>query len=326
MLLNIKFKIIVILISVPFLIYFWPLSFGGDTEFLIVQGNSMLPTIKDGSLVITKKQPSYEIEDIVSFTLKEGSIQRIVVHRIIDETEEGFKIKGDNNAKKDTGFWTEKDIHGKVLFATPYFGELLQYLRNPVVFFFTAIVTVVIQLVQKNRRKMKEKLRRIRLGLPPKSEKRTIQEQKKKTTKSDYSLLFIALFFNILTYILIQISIVDHLIPIRDMGDSMTGFLFKMFASSFASTVAFAVYMVFILGLYFLTKYYETKISKSKTSTNKRSGPFLQLLGKQFNPMLAVAQFFWFLFIILSLFHLISIGGGMIESITNPCDPTKALC
>jgi len=324
---NKKIAIILIGVLIPLILYFLPTSLGGDTEILVVEGQSMYPTILPGSLVITKTAPTYEIGDIVSFTLKEENIQRIVVHRIVGETEEGFIIQGDNNPRKDPGFPTMDDIRGEVIFATPYIGELFELLRNPIVLVGTAVVTLLIQAEQKRRRKKKEKLRRILLGLPPRSDKLGDHELNKKQKKPDYSLFYIAIAFNILTYVLIQVSIVYDLIHLRDMGDVATGFLYKMFAPSFASTLSFCLYFVFIFGLYFLTKVFERRAQKSKRSSGYKSGSTLKMLiGKDLNPMLLISQFLWIMFILMSMFHLLGLSQNLIQTITDPCDPTKELC
>ena len=57
-------KIISIIIMIPFVIYFWPASYGGDTTVMMVQGQSMLPTILPGSIVVAKEAPEYNIDDI----------------------------------------------------------------------------------------------------------------------------------------------------------------------------------------------------------------------------------------------------------------------
>jgi len=64
-------KISLVIVSIPILIYFWPMALGGDSEVLIVQGPSMLPTILPGSLILTKAVPEYQVDDIVSFNLIE---------------------------------------------------------------------------------------------------------------------------------------------------------------------------------------------------------------------------------------------------------------
>ena len=99
-----------------------------------------------------------------------------------------------------------------------------------------------------------------------------------------------------------------------------------MFAESFASTIVFGLYFVFIFGLYFLAKVYEKRIFKTKQIPRKKSGNTLELmLGKDANPVLLIAQFFWVLFILMSIFHLISMVPFVIESVIDPCDPTREL-
>jgi len=307
------------------------MSLGGDSEVLIVQGPSMLPTIFPGSLVITKATPTYQVDDIVSFNLKEDvsdffggpSINRIVVHRIVDETDEGFVIQGDNNPRKDPGFPTADQIRGKVILVIPFVGEMFELLRNPIVLIATSVIAFVIQQGQKRRKKRKEKLRRIRLGLPPKFN----EDLEKKPKKPDYSLFYTAFSFNILIFVIIQYSIVHEMLPLREMGDMVTGFLFRMYTASFASTLSFGIYFVFIVGLYFLTKVYEgRKNKKSKRHSKLKSGKTLELvLGKNFNPVLSISQIMWLLFILLSMFHLLAISGSLIEAV-EPCDPTREIC
>ena len=297
---NIRIKLILIAISIPFILYFWPTALGGDTTVLIVQGNSMLPTIQPGSLVVAKEAPSYGTNDIVAYTWKQGSATKNIVHRIIDETDNGFVIKGDNNRKKDPGFYTEDDMLGTVVFATPYVGDLLGLLRNPVVLVLSGVGLAAIQMEQKRRKKKKEKLRRIRLGIP----KTNILSKQKSPKKPDYTLFFAALAFNVLIFIALQFSIASNM---RPTGDVLTGFLFRILESSFASTIIFALYFMFILGLYFIAKLYEAKSYKTKLRSRKKSNLRL-LVGKESNPMLALASFLWIMFILMSLFHLMAIG------------------
>ena len=300
MLLNIRIKLILIAISIPFILYFWPTALGGETTVLIVQGTSMLPTILPGSLVVAKEAPSYNVDDIVAYQWKEGKATKNIVHRIIDETDNGFVIQGDNNRKKDPGFYSEDDILGTVIIATPYVGDILGLLRNPVILVISGVILAAIQMGQTRKKKKKEKLRRIRLGIPKTN---TVPKQKS-PKKPDYTLFFAALAFNVLTFIALQFSIVSN---IRPTGDVLMGFLFSIFESSFASTVIFALYFMFILGLYFLAKLYEAKKYKKKIRSRKKSN--LQLLiGKESNPILALASFLWVLFILMSLFHLMSIA------------------
>jgi len=310
--------ILLIVILLPLAIFFWPTTLGGDTGFLIVHGNSMLPTILPGSLVIIKKQPTYQIDDIVSYILSEDTASKNVVHRIIEETEDGFVIKGDNNPKQDIGLHTSDVINGKVIFATPYFGDLMLLVRNPAILLISSVSIGLINWERKQRRIKKEKLRRILLGLPPEIKKPTDQMNPK---KADYRFFLAAIGFNVLTYVVMQVSLSYHVKP---DGDIITGFLYSIFETSFASTLAFGLYFLFILGLYFITKVYEVKISRKMVVPAKKSKSLVLLFGRNFNPVLLVSQFLLVLFILMSIFYMIEIGTNLIEVVT--CDPKIELC
>jgi len=165
----------------------------------------------------------------------------------------------------------------------------------------SGVVVAAIQMTQKRRKKKKEKLRRIRLGIP----KTNTLPKQKSPKKPDYTLFFAALAFNVVTFIATQFFFIAS--NIRPTGDVLTGFLFRILESSFASTIIFALYFMFIFGLYFVAKLYEAKSYKKKTRSRKKSNLRL-LLGKDSNPVLALASFLWILFILMSLFHLMDIG------------------
>jgi len=293
-------------IMIPIFLFFWPSALGGDTEFLMVRGDSMLPTILSGSFIITKQAPSYEVDDIVSFALTEEGFTTVVVHRIIAEDDRGFTIQGDNNPKKDRGYYSEDDILGKVVFATPYVGDLLGLARNPIVLVFSAVAIIFVQMEQKRRRKRKEKLRRIRLGLPKPN---PILEEDTKPKKPDYTLFGAALGFNVLTFIM-ALVLSDY--GGSPDGDTVTGFLYNILNETFAIIVIFGLYLAFILGIYFLAKRYEKKFFKRKIKQSKKKSTTQLLLGKNAIPMVYVAQFLWMMFILLSIFNLISLSQDLL--------------
>ena len=302
------FKMILVIVLIPLAVYFWPSALGGTASFLIVQGNSMLPTILPGSLVVIKQAESYYVDDIVAYEEGADFRHKVVVHRILDITEDGFLIKGDNNPKKDLGFPTQDQILGKVVFSTPYVGDAIGLLRNPIVLIITAGVIAVIQNQNKNRKKKKERLRQIRLGISPSSITKEQKAEKTKPKKPDYTLFILAIGFNVFTY-------VAHLVLISSntnvTGDFLTGFMFKILSPSLASTITFALYFVLILGLYFAAKYFEIN-SKRRFMLygdlpKKKKSTISLLIGKETHPMFAVSSMGWLLFIIMSIFYLITI-------------------
>ncbi len=316
--LNIRIKILIILILIPILLYMWPAALGGDTEILIVQGQSMFPTILPGSVVIAKNAPPYQIDDIVAYSLKERGVERVVVHRIIAEGKSGFTIQGDNNPKPDSGFHTEDSFLGRVVLVVPYVGDILGLFRNPIALAITAIIIVAVQMTQKRRKKHREKMRRIRLGLPkPDLE---AEDAKKTPKKPDYTVFYGAIAFNIFTYVMLQISFYYHIKP---QGDILTGFLFRSLEPSFASTIVFGFYFVLILGVYFVVKLFERRKLRKKPKKQKKSTVSQMLLGKNADPALTAGQFVWLMFIMLSLFHLMTIGQDLNFILT--CDPAVNL-
>ena len=263
----------------------------------------MLPTILPGSMVIARENPPYEVGDIVAFEQRVGRASQIIVHRIVDQEKGGWIMKGDNNPGKDAGIHKDKTIRGKLIISVPYVGDTLSLFRNPTVLIITGVILGLIEIEQARRKMKKEKLRRIRLRLSG-QEAKPPQLVEKKPKKSNYVLFFAAISFNIMTYVSTQYFISSNIKP---EGDVVTGFLYNIFEPSNASTIIFALYFVFILALYFLAKVYDLKYSRKKLSTNRKSKSSIRLLlAKELNPMLALASFLWFMFILMSIFHLLS--------------------
>ena len=266
------------MMSVPIFLYLWPSALGGDTDYMIVYGKSMLPTIEPGSIVITKKVHDYHIDDIVSYSQMEEDIEKTVVHRIIDEDEGGFIIKGDNNRKNDPGIVPPESIYGKAIFWITYGGYALEVARNPLVM---AVISVAMLAVKSGK---KEKLK---------------QNHQTKPKKPDYTTFYIAIAMNLITYVLMQMSISAGIDPKVDV---LTKFLFWMFVPPVASTLSFAGYSLFIIGIYFMAKTYKPKPS----STRKSNRGMRLLMQKESNPMLLGAQLLWILYIMSALVSTIA--------------------
>jgi len=316
--LKLRSKIIIIAILIPIIIYFWPVVLGGNTEFLIVQGESMLPTILPGSFVIAQKQPSYEIGDVVGFVIKQSGPQRIVVHRIISEDDRGFGMQGDNNEKRDSGFYRNENILGEVAFIIPYLGDAISLARNPVALIISAVAITGIQMEVKRRKKNKEKMRRIRYGLPKIDPLQ--DELALKPKKPDYTLFYGALGFNVFAYVMVQISLVFGVTP---RGDILTGFLFRSLEASFASTVIMGFYFVLLFVVYIVAKIFERRHMRPKRRRQKSSAIIEMLFGKGSNPIHSGFQFIWLIFILLSAFHVSTIGPDLFYVLT--CDPAVDL-
>ena len=96
-----------------------------ECKIVSVYGPSMLPTIKDGDVVIYMSSPNYNVGDIISFKRITG---KKVVHRIVEKTKRKhddtylYITQGDNkktNKTRDIIKVRDEDINGKVCIIIP---------------------------------------------------------------------------------------------------------------------------------------------------------------------------------------------------------------
>ena len=124
-----KIKVILILLLLPLAIYFWPAQFHGDTTFIMLVGNSMYPVIESGTFVVLKQEQQYFLGDIIGFINEDN---KNVVHRIVDQTDQGFITKGDNNKRNDPGIIPVNEVIGRSVFVIPYAGYTSLFLQTPI--------------------------------------------------------------------------------------------------------------------------------------------------------------------------------------------------
>lgn len=88
----------------------------------------MEPRINEGDLVVLKTG-SYGIGDVVGYQSK--ALQRVVMHRIVEDSPEGYVTQGDNNDWLDTDRPTDADVIGKEWLHVPGAGKWLVKARSP---------------------------------------------------------------------------------------------------------------------------------------------------------------------------------------------------
>jgi signal peptidase len=132
-----------------------PQWLGGPAAYMIVRGNSMLPTYTDGDLVLVLSQPSYAVGDAIAYRIPDGEVGAglVVIHRIVDESApESFVIRGDNNPAPDPWAPSTADVLGRVQFAVPGLGRVLEVLLDPTIAAsLAATIVVVIGVAQSVR-------------------------------------------------------------------------------------------------------------------------------------------------------------------------------
>ena len=144
-----------------FLLFYRPVSLGGDTRYEPVFTGSMEPAIPVGSIVVIKpvNPESLKERDIICFKLSQPTS---ITHRIINITDEGFVTKGDANEDQDQWIVRKENIVGKAIFTIPYVGYLAYFVRTPLGFTLLIIIPATLLIIGEIRniikyRKNKEK-------------------------------------------------------------------------------------------------------------------------------------------------------------------------
>lgn len=137
----ITFSLVVIAATTAFSVFKIP----GGLKLLVVQSGSMEPTIKTGSVILVKKQDTYNVGDIISFVDAEKDS---TTHRIIKSGlslgKEVFNTKGDANQGDDREAVNIDSILGKTIYTVPYLGYLVSFTKTQKGFIFLIVVPAVI--------------------------------------------------------------------------------------------------------------------------------------------------------------------------------------
>lgn len=111
-----------------------PVSLGGPATYLVVRGDSMLPTYETGDLLILHAAPAYSVGDAVGYRVPAGQAGagHVVVHRIVAIGPDGtYVMEGDNNPSPDPWTPAPADVAGKVWAAIPLAGRAVVWLHQP---------------------------------------------------------------------------------------------------------------------------------------------------------------------------------------------------
>jgi len=108
-------------IIVAVLVYYG-LSFvlGTPMPIVSVVSGSMEPVLYRGDLIILVAPNNLKLRDVVIY--QRSDMSETIIHRIIEEKDGGYIIKGDNNAIPDPGIVRKNQILGKVIYAVPLLG------------------------------------------------------------------------------------------------------------------------------------------------------------------------------------------------------------
>ncbi len=151
---------LVLALVVAWFFLFRPQFLGGPAAYVIVSGHSMVPTLRDGDLVIVHRQEAYAPGDIVAYRIPKGEPGEghIVIHRVVGGSDaEGYVTQGDNRSTPDLWRPLPADVVGKLWLHLPGVGDLLGLLRSPLLMAAVAAsVTAVLVLTAPGDRRRDE--------------------------------------------------------------------------------------------------------------------------------------------------------------------------
>jgi signal peptidase I len=135
-----------LLLAAAWMVAFRPQALGGPARYLVIRGDSMVPTYATGDFVVLHTQPTYRIGDIVGYAVPKGEIGAglLVIHRIIGgDATHGFTVKGDNNRAPDPWRPRTQDIAGSAWVLIPRVGQAIVAIRSPITVAALAAAIVV---------------------------------------------------------------------------------------------------------------------------------------------------------------------------------------
>lgn len=100
---------------------------------VIVAGDSMLPTMHNGDLVVMRRRDTYARGDVVAYRAPtDSSTNPLVIHRIVaGNAGEGYILKGDNRTTRDPWQIKPENVLGQQALRIPKLGLVFVSLREP---------------------------------------------------------------------------------------------------------------------------------------------------------------------------------------------------
>jgi signal peptidase len=121
-------------LAIAWAVVFRPQWLGGPATYVMVRGDSMLPTFETGDLVITESRAEYRVGDVVAYRVPSADVGSglLVIHRIVGgDARRGYVLSGDNNSESDPWQPTGADIVGVAAIRVPIAGRVLGLLHDP---------------------------------------------------------------------------------------------------------------------------------------------------------------------------------------------------
>jgi signal peptidase I len=128
-------SVITIAVLAGWALWLRPAALGGSVDYVVVRGDSMLPTYASGDLVVVRTEPSYVPGEVVAYRVPAGNVGggSLVLHRIVARDGDSFTLRGDSNDGIDPWQPRRQEVVGGAWLSVPRAGTVLVILRNPAI-------------------------------------------------------------------------------------------------------------------------------------------------------------------------------------------------
>ena len=127
-----------------------PTVLGGPATYFVIRGDSMLPSLRAGDLVILHTTAGVAPDDVVGYRVPAGEVGagHIVVHRIVGgDAQGGYIMLGDNNPAPDPWQPRAADVAGKAWLLLSGLGRVIVFVHQPAVAAALAVSLLVMLIV-----------------------------------------------------------------------------------------------------------------------------------------------------------------------------------
>jgi signal peptidase I len=132
--------------------------FLGWVGAVMVSGNSMLPGLRNGDIVLFSRASAYQVGDIAVFEIPEGVGQgQSVIHRIVDgSSAQGWTFQGDNRDLRDPWLVRDEHIRGTPRFVIPGGTAWLRWAAERSPYVVAGLLTLMVAIATFPTREKKD--------------------------------------------------------------------------------------------------------------------------------------------------------------------------
>ena len=142
----------------------WGATATGQVAYVSTRGSSMEPQLSQGDLAVVRPADSYGVGDVVAY--RSELLDTVVLHRIVERTDEGYVLQGDNNDFLDADHPSDADVIGVLWTSIPEAGHALGWIRDHLMFLAAGIIgigaTGTAAVAERRRRKRRPRARQER--------------------------------------------------------------------------------------------------------------------------------------------------------------------